>query len=193
MEIAKGVDVKLGLCDIECFKELFDVGCYDPDKGEWTEFEVSHFKNELYQFVKWYKSKPYDFLVTFNGVGYDQQVLQWVVDNYENWYDLTGLEICSKISAYSTKVIEDSRYQIPHRYKETDFSIPALDVFKIHHFDNDQRRTSLKFCEFMMNMDVEEMPLHFLSTGITESQIEEIRMYRRHDVMATYGEYQVKR
>lgn len=187
MVLAHGIDKKVGICDIECFRELFDVGCYDPDTREWTEFEVSQYKDELYAFVKWYKSKPYDFLVTFNGVGYDQQVLQWIVDNYEDWYDLDGLEICAKISAYSTKVIEDSRYQIPHKYRETDFCIPALDVFKIHHFDNEARRTSLKFCEFMMNMDVEEMPLHHLSTGLTPSQIEEIRSYRRHDVLATYG------
>lgn len=186
MKIAVEKDVKLGICDIETFLELFDVGAYDPDTQEWIEFEVSRYKNELYHFVKWYKSKPYDFLVTFNGIGFDQQVLEWVVDSYEEWYDLDGLEICRKISDYAQMLIENTKYGLFLPYKENKFSVPALDLFRIHHFDNDARRTSLKWCEFMFNMDVEEMPVHHLKTGLTQEEIAEVKRYRRHDVMATY-------
>jgi len=187
MRLAEGIDKKLGICDIETMLELFDVGCYDPDTKEWTEFEVSKDKNELFEFVKWYTSKPCDFLVTFNGIGFDQQVMQWIVDQHQKWFDLTSLEICALISAYSTKVIEDSRFNIPHRYKEKDFSIPPLDLFRIHHMDNEAKRTSLKWCAFMMNMDVEEMPIHHLRKDLTTQEIEMTRSYRRNDCIVTYG------
>jgi len=187
MILAQGVEKKVGICDIETMLELFDVGCYDPDTGDWKEFEVSAYKNELYEFVKWYTSKPCDFLVTFNGIGFDQQVMQYVVDEHQKWFDLTNLEVCKKISDYAQKVIEDSKFGLPHKYKEKDFSIPPLDVFRVHHMDNEAKRTSLKWCAFMMNMDVEEMPIHHLKTDLTKEEVEMTRMYRRNDCIVTYG------
>lgn len=187
MLLARDINKKIGICDIETMVELFDCGVYDPDTQEWTEFEISAYKNEIFEFVKWYTSKPCEFLVTFNGISFDQQVLEFIVDNHQKWYDLTNLQITKIISDYASKVIEDSRYDIPHKYKEKDFSIPPMDLLKIHHFDNEGKRTSLKWCAFMMNMDVEEMPIHHMKTDMTYEEIEVTRMYRRNDVMVTYG------
>jgi len=142
MILGHGIEKKVGICDIETMHELFDVGVYDPDTKEWIEFEVSKYKNELYHFVKWYTSKPYDYLVTFNGIHFDQQVMQWVVDNYEKWFDLDGLEVAGLISKYAQRVIEKSRFNLPPDYREYEFSIPPIDVFRIHHFDNEAKRTS---------------------------------------------------
>lgn len=187
MVIAQGIDKKVGICDCETLAELFDVGVYDPDTGEWIEFEVSKYKNELDKFVKWYLSKPVDYLVTFNGIGFDQQVLEYIVDNYQKWYDLTNLEICAKIAQFAQDIIENQRYGIFLPYKDHQFSIPALDVFRIHHFDNEAKRTSLKWCAFMLNMDVEEMPIHHLAAGLTEEDVKLVRSYRRNDVLVTLG------
>lgn len=187
MLIAHGVEKKLGICDIETLKELFDVGVWDIEKQEWIEFEVSAYKNELYEFVKWYTSHPLDYLVTFNGIGFDQQVMEWIVDNHQKWFDLTNLEICDKVHRYAQKVIDDSRYGLFPRYKENGFSIPAIDVFKIHHLDNEAKMTSLKWCAYMMNMDVEEMPHAHDKVGLTEQEVQEIRSYRRNDCRVTEG------
>lgn len=186
MLIAQGVDVRIGVMDCETMVELFDAGFYNPDTKEWREFQVSRYKNELFEFVKHYCSDSYDYLVTFNGIGFDQQVLEWVVDNHQKWIDLSNLEITERISKYAQKVIEDSGYGLFAEYKEAKFRIPPIDVFKIHHFDNDARKTSLKWCEFMMNMDVEEMPVHFSKTNLSREEIDDVQKYRRHDVMATY-------
>jgi len=185
MIIAHEVDKKLGICDIETFLELFDVGIYNPDTQQWVEFEVSKYKNELFEFVKHYDPKNYDYLVTFNGINFDQQVLEWVVENHQKWFDLTNLEICRKISNFAQELIDNSNYGLFLPYKESRFTIPPLDVFRIHHFDNEARRTSLKWCEFMFNMDVEEMPVHHLKRDLTQEEIALVKEYRRHDVMAT--------
>lgn len=187
MLLAHGIEKRVGIADIETLKELFDVGILNVDTGEWIEFEVSAYKNELYEFVKWYTSKPLDYLVTFNGIGFDQQVLQYVVDNYQKWYDLTSIEITGKIHEYAQRVIENSRYGLFQQYKEHQFSIAPLDVFKIHHFDNEAKMTSLKWCAFMMNMDVEEMPIHHSRTKLTEEEVRLIRSYRRNDCIVTQG------
>lgn len=192
MVIAHGVDKRIGVCDIETLYELFDVGIYNPDTKEWVEFEVSAYKNELFEFVKHYTSNHYDYLVTFNGISFDQQVLEWVVDNHQKWIDDSGLEIAKKISDYAGKVIENSNFGLFPDYRESNFRIPAIDLFRIHHLDNDAKfgraggMVSLKWCEFMMNMDVEEMPVHHLQRNLSREEVQEVRAYRRHDVNATY-------
>lgn len=186
MLIAHGIDKRIGICDIETMHELFDAGFYNPDTKEWKEFQISAYKNELYEFVKHYQSGEYDYLVTFNGINFDQQVMEWIVDNHQKWIDDTSLEIAGKIAKYAHRVIENSGYGIFPDYKEANFRIPPIDVFKIHHFDNEAKMTSLKWCEYMMNMDVEEMPIHFSKEGLTEEDVRVTQEYRRHDVMATY-------
>lgn len=185
MIIAKGVDVPIGVFDIETLLECFDVGIFDMDTREWTEFQVSKYKNDLFSFVKFYKQNKFKYWVSFNGIGFDHPVLEYVVDNHQDWFDKSNLEICKMISDYAGKIIEDQNYGIAPKYREYNFSVNALDVFRIHHFNNEARRTSLKWCEFMMNMDVEEMPIHHLATGLTEQDIKDVQSYRKNDVIAT--------
>lgn len=187
MELAYGIDRKVLICDIEVFKKMFDVGCYDPDTKEWIEFEVSRRKNDLTKFVKFYTSNKYDFMVTFNGMKYDQQVLQYVVDKHESWYDLTGEEIAALIRAFSDKIIDDMNYGIQPKYREGQFSIFPIDLRLVNHFDNEAKMVSLKWCEFMMNMAVEECSVPFTQKELSDVEIDNIRSYRRHDVMATLG------
>jgi len=142
MLIAHKTDKRIGICDIETMVELFDVGIYNPDTKEWYEFQISQYKNELFEFVKHYTSGHYDYLVTFNGISFDQQVLEWIVDNHQKWAENTNLEIVEKISDYAQKMIDNSNYGMFPPYKESSFRIPPIDIFKIHHFDNDARRTS---------------------------------------------------
>lgn len=185
MLLAQGIERKLGICDIETYKECLYIACLDPDTRNWIDFEVSNFKNELYEFVKWYTSKPFDYLVTYNGINFDQQILQWIVDKHQEWFDFTGLQIAELASNRAGKIIEDSNYGIPPKYREKDFSIAPIDVFRIHHFDNDAKRTSLKWCAFMLNMDVEETPVPFDKEFLSQSDIELVKGYCRNDILVT--------
>lgn len=179
-------DFKVGVFDIETLRELFDIGVYDPDNGQWVEYQISKWKNDLYKIVKLYTSHKYDYWVSFNGIGFDNQVLEYIVDNYNDWYDLTNQQIIDKIYDFSQKIIDDQKYNIPPPYIEEDFKVKCIDLFRIHHFDNEARRTSLKWCAFMMDVDVEEMPIHHTATGLLEADIDTITMYRRNDVLVTY-------
>lgn len=192
MLIAQGINKKIGVCDIETCLELFDAGFYNPDTKEWREFQISAYKNELFEFVKHYTSGEYDYLVTFNGISFDQQVMEWIVENHQKWIDLSNLQITKLIANYAQKVIEDSNYGLFPGYKENNFTIPPIDLFRIHHLDNDAKfgrgggMGSLKWCEYMMNMDVEEMPVKWDKEGLTEEEVKLTQSYRRHDVIATY-------
>lgn len=187
MLIAHGINAKLQICDIETLAEVTDIGCFDPDTGKWLEFQMSEYQNDLFTFVKWYTSKPCDYLVTYNGIGFDQQVLQYIVDNHQNWYELDGKQVAEKVYEYTQNLIENQRFKLPFDYKDYQFPIKPLDLFRIHHFDNEAKRTSLKWCAFMMNMDVEEMPIHHSTKGLSREDIETVINYRRNDCIVTRG------
>ena len=178
-------DYKVAIYDIETLKPMFDIGVYNPDTKGWVEFEISRRKNDMYKLMKYYTSGEFDFWVSFNGLGFDHQVLQYILDNHQEWFDLKGEEIAILISKFASSIIENQQYEIPLPYKEYQFPVNVIDVFKIHHFDNKSRRTSLKACEFMMNMDVEEMPVHHTVDTLTEDEMQLVKDYRRHDVIAT--------
>lgn len=186
MRIAEGLEAKLAIFDIETPRGCFDIGIFNPDTKEWKEFEISKYRNDLYALVKYYTADLYDFWVSFNGIGFDNQVIQYIVDEHQKWYDLDGLEIAGKIAEFAQKVIEDGKYDIPPPYREDQFSVHCIDLFRIHHFDNENRRTSLKWCAFMMNMDVEEMPIHHDVVDFTPEMIKTLKSYRRNDVLVTY-------
>src|SRR5690606_32142608 len=62
-----------------------------------------------------------------------------------------------------------------------------LDLYKVHHFDNKNRRTGLKWCEFMMDLpNIEDLPENYNS-------LSEIISYNRNDVIATKELYKKSR
>ena len=187
MIIADGIDANIEICDIETMADFVDIGCYNPDTKTWTEFEISSRKNDLYKFVHWYTHKPCDYMVTFNGIGFDHQVLQSVIYKYDQWYDLDGPQIAAEIYKITQQLIDNGRYNIRPPYFEQAFPVKPIDLYRIHHFDNEARRTSLKWCAFMMNMDVEEMPIHHSRTNLSPEEMDTVIAYRRNDCWVTGG------
>lgn len=142
MIIAEKKDKILGIFDIETCKELFDIGIYNPDSDEWEEYEISSFKNDLFKIINVYNSTKYDYWVSFNGIGFDHQVLEFMNINYQKWYDFSGLEICKIIYNFVQELIDNQNYKISLPFKEEKFVVKPIDLFRIHHFNNSARRTS---------------------------------------------------
>lgn len=187
MKLYNDKNFRVLVADIETLKPCTDIGFYNPDTGEWHEFEMSAFKNDIYKFVKFYNSKSWDYVCGYNWIGFDGPVLQYIVDNVDKWFDLTGLQIAEKVHAYAQKVIDNSRYHLKQEYLEEDFSIKPIDVYKIFGLDNEARISSLKKCEFQIDYpSVEEMPIDHTVEFLTEQQVNEVKSYRRNDVLATY-------
>ncbi len=129
---------------------------------------------------------------SYNNLRFDSQVIEWVLRNCEYWHDLSGLEIAAKIAEKAADVIHDANYDVFPEYRESDLSLRQLDLFKIHHFDNKNRRVSLKRLEFEMDLEnIEEMPIAHDMTGMTEEDISTITGYCLNDVWATYQFYRV--
>lgn len=176
--------------DIETMKEFFLVGIYVPSEDKHYDFKVNRFENQLDSFISFTEKYGDFYWVGYNNLRFDSQVVEWVIRNYEHWHELNNLEICSRIAQKAQDVIHDANFDVFPEYREQDLSLQQIDLFKIQHFDNKNRRVSLKRLEFEMDLEnIEEMPIHHSKTDLTQEEIDITIDYCRNDVYATYQFY----
>tara|TARA_R110002167_G_scaffold102725_2_gene266211 strand:+ start:140 stop:2104 length:1965 start_codon:yes stop_codon:yes gene_type:complete len=177
--------------DIETMQECFIVVCMKPEKTP-KSFVISKWKNQIDSFIKYIEENKDFYWVGYNNIRFDAQVVEWILRNHENWNDLSGIEICGKIAQKAQDIIHDANFDVFPEYKEHDLSFKQIDLFKIHHYDNKNRRVSLKRLEFEMDLEnIEEMPIHYTKTNMTKDEVFLSLQYCFNDVDATYEFYKV--
>lgn len=173
--------------DIECYAGLFLYMGYRISEKRWVEFEISQYRNDIDGLVKHLVDSKIDYAVSFNGLGYDSQVLQFIIEKHHLWIDLSGQEIVKTIRRFSDKVIDDSKYDLFPPYREEDLYAQQIDLFRVHHYDNKNKRCSLKWLEFSMDApSVEETPIPWAQEEFTPSEVEKVRHYCRADIENTF-------
>jgi hypothetical protein len=97
-----------------------------------------------------------------------------------------GVGDAPTLYAKAQAIIDASdRDRFTHLVKPSDCYIPQIDLYKIHHFDNQAKRTSLKMLEFNMRSDnIVDLPFPVGST-LNPEQIKVLREYNAHDVSQT--------
>lgn len=186
-------DIKVAIIDYETYKAILLLCVFLPHTGEKIAFEVSGRKNDLYALIKFIREGDYEYQVGYNNIGFDGQVTQYILDNYEKWTDLTGLEICSKVYDFTQELIDNQNYDIRPKYHEKHMDFKQIDLFKIWHFDNQNKRTSLKWVEFSIDVDIETLPIYHGKEELSVEEIEKIVEYCWKDISATYEFYKITR
>lgn len=178
--------------DIETMKELFLIGIYNPETDVYTEFEVSKNANQLDGFMRFTEQYPDYYWVGYNNLRFDSQVIEWIIRNYEQWHELSALELAAKIAQKAADVIHDSDYDVFPEFREEWLTLKQIDLFRINHYDNKNRRVSLKRLEFEMDLEnIEEMPIHHTKINMTDEEIQLTKDYCHNDIMATHAFYNV--
>ena len=178
--------------DIETMKEFFLIVVYDPQEDKYYEFKLNQWHNELDKFAKFTDEHKEHYWVGYNNLRFDSQVVEYVLRNYDRWYELSALDICSIIAQKAADTIHDANYDVFPEYREEELTLKQIDLFRVHHFDNKNRRVSLKRLEFEMDLEnIEEMPIHHSKTNLTEDEIQLTKDYCKNDVDATYQFYRV--
>lgn len=171
----------LEVYDLECLSNVFTYTGYRPKEDKWFQFIITHWKNqynELYNHLT--KDKIYQ--IGFNNEAYDYPLLHHLLNHHDEYINLTGLELSQKTYEKSQEIINMEFSTIADKNK----FIPQLDLFKVWHFNNKARLTSLKDLEICMKMEnIEEMPIHH-STWCKEGDENCILEYNKNDVLATY-------
>lgn len=184
--------MKVFIYDIETMQELFLIHVYDPQQDKGYDFLISQWHNNFDGFIKLLRENPEHYWVGYNNLRFDAQVVEWVLRNYEDWHEASGLAICAKIAQKAADVIHDANFEVFPEFREDQLSFKQIDLFKVNHYDNKNRMVSLKRLEFEMDLEnIEEMPIHHTKTNMTKDEIALTMDYCRNDVHATYEFYKI--
>ena len=171
----------LEVYDLECLINIFTYTGYCPKTNTWHQFVICGWRND-YDALMEHLKRDQIIQVGFNNESYDYPLLHHVIRHYDEYKKLSGSMIAQKIYAKSQEIIEQQFSTIADKNK----FIRQIDLYRIWHYNNDARRTSLKDLEICMRMEnVEEMPIHH-STWCKQGDEICILEYNKNDVWATY-------
>lgn len=182
---APATDSRDYIYDIETFPNVFTNTVYHPYSDQWYVFELSRRMNDLPQMLLFFQHLRTNGsrMVGFNNIGFDYPVIHHIIKSGNN---TSVADIYRKVR----KIIDSPREaRFAHTVWENEWEVDQIDLYKVHHFDNMSRATSLKMLEFNMRMDrVEDLPFP-LGIELNNEQIDVLLGYNKDDVIATTNFY----
>jgi hypothetical protein len=183
---------KLFVGDIETLKEMFLFCVYIPEIDMNISFQVNKNKNQLDEMMRFFDDYQEYYFVSYNGIRFDSQVLEFIIRNYHKWQELGWKEICSLIYQKAQDTIDDSNHDIFPEYREEQLSIKQLDLFTISGYNNKNKLVSLKRLMFEMDQElIEELPIPHDKEDLSDDDINDIIHYCHNDIKATYEFYNI--
>jgi DNA polymerase elongation subunit (family B) len=168
--------------DLEVYANVFTLAAADADSPFTWQFEISPWRNDskaIMDFCRWIK-KADGRMIGFNNIGFDYPLLHLLVQAQGA---ATPQMLYDKAQAIIGSMDGDNRWV--HTVYTKDRFVEQLDLYRIHHFDNRARSTSLKALEFNMRMDnISDLPFP-VGSFLNQEQIEVLKEYNAHDVLAT--------
>lgn len=169
--------------DTETYPNCFILVAQLCDTDVMLTFEVSDYRDqsaEMYSFLQWLATN-HARAYGFNIVGFDGPIIHMFM---RMGGKATANVLYEKAQAIITSGDEDDA-KFSHLVRPTDRDFEWVDLYRINHFNNRARSTSLKVLEFNMRMDnIEDLPFT-VGTRLNQDQIDMLRRYCAHDVRAT--------
>jgi len=171
--------------DEEAFPNVFTLAAEHAHLPLKWEFEISPWRNDskaVIEWVNWLRINNAR-MIGFNNQGFDYPVLHTLM---RMGYSDAGA-LYQKAMQIINSQDGDDRWM--HSVKPSDVLVPQIDLYKIHHFDNKARSTSLKMLEFNMRADsIQDLPFK-VGTELTQDQLPVLKRYNAHDVTMTKAFY----
>lgn len=176
--------------DIETILGYTLFSYYDPILDEYIDFSINEYENEYLELLKSLEQNQDKYFVGFNNINFDGQVKEHLWRNKDRLVLLSSKEFNQEIWQYAQDIIETSNHGGFVKYQEHDFSFKQLDLFRIQHFDNKNRRCGLKRLEFEMDAeDVREMNIPHTKLTFTPAEVKDLKDYCHNDIKETYNNY----
>ena len=178
--------------DYETLKNCF-VGVFKHYKTDiYKTFVIHKLKDDSEEFIKFLKQniKNKEWHISFNGLGFDAQVTHKILKYHKEWEGMDPEGKTEEIYAFAQDAIKRSNNREFQEFPEWNMSIKQIDVFKLNHWDNMAKRSSLKWIEYTMDWDnILDMPIHHESDITTQEELNTIIEYCINDVDATHEIY----
>jgi hypothetical protein len=170
---------------VNCFVGVFSSYSGDSKKI----FVIHHLRNDIVELVDFLRenAKYKDWHFGFNNLAFDAQITEFILSRADHLKNMeSASDVAEAIYAYAQSVIEKSNNGEWLDYPEFKLSIPCVDIFKLNHWDNNAKRSSLKWIQFTMDWhNVEEMPHPHNEPVRDEETLVDVIDYCINDVEST--------
>lgn len=167
--------------DLEVYPNIFTMTIADGLRKKAWQFEISDRKDESELMRKCLARlyKTGSTMIGFNNLGFDYPVLHfWLKSKGASYRDIYDYAM----EVISANEFEKFKYLVPVNKQV----IRQVDLFKINHFDNKAKRTSLKIIEFNnLSDNIEDLPFP-VGKVLTDTEKDVLLKYNLHDVKETY-------
>ena len=178
--------------DLETYPNCFSFAIIRKDGKHALTYEVSTRKNQIDKVFSCldYLAKQGDFLVGFNSLNFDYPVLHKVLQlRKNNKLPVRGENLSMQIYKFAQEQIESMKGEFASTVPVEEHYVKQIDLFKIHHFDNKAKSTSLKMLEFNMRAsNISDLPFP-VGKHLTSDEIDVLLHYNAHDVKMTLEFY----
>jgi len=164
--------------DIETYPNIFTCAIYHLSTGSKWMFEISHRKDQTMELCLFLNNliKCKGQMVGFNNVHFDYPVIHYIYYNDNltvNDIYQHAMSIISSNNSYQNMIWDKDRI------------VDQIDLFKLWHFDNQARSTSLKALEFQMRLnDIQDLPFP-VGKILTNEEQDQLIDYNWYDIEAT--------
>ena len=174
--------------DLEIFVNFFSCVAINIDSNEVKTFVLmKDERNDLPEMYNWLKSEGL-IMIGYNNLEFDYQLLHVILE-LVNSINVDSFDITTVITSLYRRTQEiinnnSSRWEkkIIPSYKQL---ITQIDLYKIMHFDNSAKATSLKWLEYAMRMEsIQDLPLS-PHAKVMKEDVDKIIKYNYNDTFAT--------
>lgn len=174
--------------DLEVWQNFHSGTFLNVVTGEVKHFIIFNKRNQLREYIEFLETHV-SGLIGFNNVGYDYPIIHFILKNKNRLLRLSEYEITEEIYSLSKRLVGGEKVY----FKTNEILIPQLDLYLIWHFNNKNKRTSLKYVEINTRFEnVEDLPFDE-NYFINEEDIDKILEYNLNDVKATEHFYKLSK
>jgi len=167
----------------------FFCGVFEDYRTEETKIFIIHeLQNDFQEFIKFLHRNidNKERHISFNGLAFDAQITEYFFQHEKEWSKLDGATLAHEIYKKAQYIINKSNNREWLDFYEGKMKIPQLDLFKLNHWDNPAKRSSLKWIQFSMDWpNLQDMPIHHNTPIHTNEEINSIVSYCINDVKST--------
>lgn len=173
--------------DTETYPNVFTMSMNHVKSDIRWNFEISPWRDDSRDLldVLYYLKAHNARMIGFNNIGFDYPVLHTLI----RMGKASANTLYQKAMAIIGSQNEEGNDRWTHQVYPGDRLVEQLDLYKIHHFDNKARSTSLKALEFNMRAaSIEDLPFP-VGTELTQDQVPILKKYNAYDVEQTKAFY----
>jgi hypothetical protein len=167
-----------------CFVAIFQ----GVKSDDYEVFVVHDLQNDIDELIQFLENNILldEWHISFNGLGFDSQITEYILRSQDQLREMGGCEIAEWLYGKAQNIISSQDEGRFLEFSPKDLQINQIDVFKLNHWDNPAKRSSLKWIQYTMDWaNIKDMPIHHASEITTFEQIEEIITYCKNDVSST--------